>query len=738
MLKRIPLRIILRNRSQFLGIILLVFFASFTYALFSIMFTNIDSNYKGFKENYKQETFHFITLTPIDIEEISKKYDIEIEERLSLDYEFKDKTLRIFSISDKINKPFILNGTLPKLGEIAMDPNFAKENNLEIGEEIKIYDKSFKVSSYLYLPDYIYIIKNEQDMLPDPIHFGIGVINTNELKEFISYTPYHYYMAKGTIKDFEAFKNEINSKYKLLALQERQDNFRIIVTEKKVESARPLSYVISVFVLLISSILLFIVLNRLIISMHVEIGTLYALGYNQKEISNVYLMFPILIWLFGAIPGGIIGYFVANPFTEFYTSFFNIPLVTRTLPFKELFIAIILPAIFMLLSGYIAIRRLLNRSVLSIIRGEADREFKKKYRMPFLDRFSFKRRLMLKHGLSYPSRELVLIFGIAFATIILLYGITGGSALNNLVKDTYTNVLRYNYMYLFNSYQGKNIYPDAERFSMLQFNVENTKSKVVIYGIEKDSQMVILRGDRGEKLDLNGFIITRSLADKFRLKPGDTISLVNIIDGKKYALKIDGIADLYIGNSGYMNLEEFNKTFGLSKDSFLGLYSKERLEIPKEKLLTSMDKNYLIKVFRDSAESINQILQVMYVISFFLSLVIIYVLSSITITENRKPIGIFKILGYYDGELSSIFLGFNNFSFLIGFLLGIPLFNLFIDRIMNVVLRDMDFSLNMKIDIKNLITTFMVLLIAFIVSRYLGRRRIYSISPNIILKEQAE
>ena len=151
-----------------------------------------------------------------------------------------------------------------------------------------------------------------------------------------------------------------------------------------------------------------------------------------------------------------------------------------------------------------------------------------------------------------------------------------------------------------------------------------------------------------------------------------------------------------------------------------------------------MDKDYLIKAFKDNAESINKILQVMYFMSFLLSLTIIYILSSLTITENRKSIGIFKILGYYGGELSYIFLGFNNISFLLGFSLGIPMFNVLVSYIMNAVLRDVDFSMNMKADMKNVFVTFIVLLIAFLISRYLGRRRIYSISPGIILKEQAE
>ncbi|MGB9553974.1 MAG: FtsX-like permease family protein, partial [bacterium] len=119
-------------------------------------------------------------------------------------------------------------------------------------------------------------------------------------------------------------------------------------------------------------------------------------------------------------------------------------------------------------------------------------------------------------------------------------------------------------------------------------------------------------------------------------------------------------------------------------------------------------------------------------------LTIIYVLSSLAIAENRKPLGIFKILGYKDGELSFILLGFNNISFLLGFLLGIPLYNFLMKMVMNQVLRDMDFSLNMRADFQSILITFLVLLLAFVLSKYLGRRKIYSISPSVILKEQME
>jgi putative ABC transport system permease protein len=737
MLQRIPWRIIKRNKSQFLGIILLVFLASFTYSLFSVLITNVDLNYQRFVEESNQETFHFVTLSPVSTEEISQKYGIALEERYSWDYDFGDKTLRVFSISEKVNKPLVSEGRLPLNQEIALDPNFAKANGLKVGDNFQIQDKMFRISGFIYLPDYIYIIKNDTDFLNDPQHFGIAVMNLDDLKPHL-FLPYHYYMARGQGENWDNLKAELNSKYRLLSFQEKWDNFRIITTEKKMESARPMAYLISSIILLISSILLFIVLRRLINSMHAEIGTLYALGYNEREITNVYLKFPILTWLLGAIPGGILGFFLADPFIKFYVSFLSVPVVERFFPLTDLLIAILLPFVFMIPAGYLAISSLLKRRVVEIIRGEAEKGFKQKFRFPLLDRLSFRRRLMLKQGLLHLSRELVLILGVAFATLILLYGVSAAASLNNMVNDTYQNIFKYNYMYLFNNFQRENNYPEAERFTLLPFTLEGTKTKVPLYGIEQNSRMIAVRGTSGERMKLEGLIITRSLADKLSLKEGDVLNLVNNLDGKKYSLKVSGIADMYVGNSGYMNLEEFNRTFGIEEGAFLGLFSPIKLDIPQNALLSSMDKEYVIKVFRDSASTIEQMIRVMGLISFFLSLTIIYVLSSLTIAENRKPLGIFKILGYKDGELSSILLGFNNISFLVGFLLGIPLYNFLMKIVMNQVLRDMDFSLNMRADFQSILITFLVLLLAFALSKYLGRRKIYSISPSVILKEQME
>lgn len=321
MLSRIPLRIAWRNKSQFLGIIFLTFLASLAYVLFNLLVVEVNANYDGFVKRTNQEDFHFVTSKPVEIEVVEKKYGLQIEERQSWDYEFDGKTLRFFEISEEVNKPDVPEGRLPEAGEVAIDFNFAQANKLKIGDTLRVKDKEFVISGLVYLPDYVYNIKNEQDILPDPNRFGFGVMNLSDLKKFQPATPFHYYMAKGKLKDESRFKEELNAKYGILVYQGRDDNIRIVTTEMKMKNAEPMSYVLSGVILVISTILLFIVLRRLIASMHAEIGTLYALGYRRFEIIKTYLQFPLLIWLVGSVPGAIAGYFLSAPWVQFYASF---------------------------------------------------------------------------------------------------------------------------------------------------------------------------------------------------------------------------------------------------------------------------------------------------------------------------------------------------------------------------------------------------------------------------------
>ena len=94
LLGRIPWRIIMRNKSQFFGIIMLTFLAALAYVVFGLLIVAVNTNYESFKKRTRQEDFHFVTAKPLDIAAVEQTYGVELEERTSWDYEFNGPVLR--------------------------------------------------------------------------------------------------------------------------------------------------------------------------------------------------------------------------------------------------------------------------------------------------------------------------------------------------------------------------------------------------------------------------------------------------------------------------------------------------------------------------------------------------------------------------------------------------------------------------------------------------------------------
>jgi len=731
-INKIAYRIILRNKSQFIGIILLIIIASICYCAFSISLGEVERNFYKFIKNTNQEDAHIIVASSLDTDN-ANKYDITIEERLQYDYNYSDKTLRIFNIPSKINLPYIDKGKLPQKNEIIIDPLFAKANGYNIGDTINISNKSFTISGYFFLPDYIYIIKNEQDLLNDPKRFGIAMVNTADFKNIFPLSIHRYYMIKGSEENIKSFKQDISQKMFVLDFKKKDENPRILYVEMKMKSSKQIILPIAIFIILISSFLLFIITRRQLNILHAEIGTLYSLGYTKSELLKVYMRIPFIVWLWGSIIGTILGYILAIPMKSLFIEYFVVPLSIKSVAYKEIFISLFLPAFFILPSGYLVLNNMLSKSILSLIRGEG-KAIKRKFGLKFKN-LSFKNLVLFKNGFMHFSRELLLIFGIAFSTVLILYAFSAKSAVDNLTYETYQNIYKFNHMYVLNS--PTDVKGNYEKALIATLTVKGTKSTVQIYGLEKDSQMINLYDKKKNKIDVDGFVISKALAMKLNLKKGDTITLVDQAS-KEYTLKINNIAEMYIGSQAFIERSTLISMMNLRDDFYNTLFSKDKLNIPDEKIFFHQDKQYLINSFENSSNVIKTSFATMSIFAALLSLIIIYVLSSLTISENKKPISLLKLLGFKNNEVFYMLLGFNNISFMIGFILGIPLFSWLSYALIFSATKNTDFTINLGLNINLILTGFVIVLITFIVSKYLGRLKIDKISPQEIIKDQME
>lgn len=739
-------RTMLESKSQYLGSLVLIIISCLLFTMFNLLSYNLENLTSSFKKNYMQEDANFITNKKlINIPEIESKFNMKIEEVSSFDYPLsKDKTLRVFSENTKINIPAIIRGKTLSGNDILIDPSYAKANNLKIGDDIQLYDKTFKISGFMSLPNYIYPLKEESDILTDSRSFGIAIITKAD------FTSLNRGNDSYSIK-FNDSKNDIEnkiSKFKdylkrenisILNWVNASANLRIAFLSTKLSGINQISSSMPLAILLLTCMLTSIVIWRLLKMESVIIGTLYALGYKKKQITHHYLRYPLSISLTGGILGTILGVLALKPMINFMIAYFNMPVGSISFSIKYIAISIVLPIVFLGATGYFVITKALKNSPLELMRGS-----RKNTNVSFiernlkLDKFKFSTKFKIREQLRSISRSIFLLLGVVFATMLLLLGFASKSSLDYLMKDGFEQAFKYKYHYVFNAIQ-RGTPVNGEAFSESLFTLKsNDKISLAVYGISPNSQYITLEDKSGIKLSTDKVIITKPLADKLNVKQQDSITIVNKFDFSEYSITIDSIAKSYVGNYIYMPLPKFNNTFKYPSNSYMGLWSKDKLNIPKNQLLTTLTVDDMKHALDSMTKPIQSTVGSIAFMSFIIGLIVIYVVTSMIIEENKETISLMKVLGYRKKEVYSLILNSSSFIVILGYILGIPLLLASLSSMFKSLTKDMSISFPVKINFSYLLIGFAVIYLTYELSKALSKRKINKVSMNEVLKSGLE
>uniref|UniRef100_A0A1B0FCL7 Uncharacterized protein n=1 Tax=Glossina morsitans morsitans TaxID=37546 RepID=A0A1B0FCL7_GLOMM len=136
---------------------------------------------------------------------------------------------------------------------------------------------------------------------------------------------------------------------------------------------------------------------------------------------------------------------------------------------------------------------------------------------------------------------------------------------------------------------------DAEEFSAYSLNTLPGKYKseeVTLYGIHDDSKYI-------DADFSDGVYISQAYADKFLLKPGDTITLKEKYEDDEYSFKIGGVYDYNGGLCIFMPQKELNQTFDFDDDYFSGYFSNSEItDIDSSYIGSVIDLDALTKISR--------------------------------------------------------------------------------------------------------------------------------------------
>ncbi|GIM28867.1 permease [Clostridium polyendosporum] len=736
----------MESKSQYLGSLVLIIISCLLYTMFNQLSSNMTNIKTSFEKNYVQEDASFIADKKLNnIKDLESKFNMSIEETRSIDYSVsKDKTLRIFSENTKVNIPAIIEGKELSGKDILIDPAYAKANELKIGDSIKLYNQNLTISGFMSLPNYIYPIKSESDLLNDPNVFGIAVISKDDFNNINKGS------SSYSIK-FNGDKNSVDSKiaqFKDYLKSENivifkwtniSENPRVTYVGAKIDGINKVSSSMPVAILLLTCILTGIVMWRMLKREPVVIGTLYALGYRKREIMKHYLMYPLSIALAGGIIGTILGTFTLRPMLNFMVMYFNMPIDSASFSIKYIVISILLPVIFLSICGYFVVNKALKCSPVELMRGG-----KEKGKVSFIERklkldtLKFSTKFKVREQLRSIPRSIFLLLGVVLATMLLLYGFAAKSSIDFLMKDTYENAYKYQYEYVFNALQ-QGTPSKGEAFSVSPFTLKSdNKTGFSVYGISTDSKYISLKDKSGTKLNTDKIIITKPLADKLKVKPQDTIQVVNKLDSREYSITVDSIAETYVGEYIYMSLTKFNAMLKYPVNSYMGLWSKDKLSIPENKLLRAATIDDFKKAFDSMTQPMQYAVGTMSFMSFIIGLIVIYVVTSLIIEENKESISLMKVFGYRKKEVYSLILNSSSFIIVIGYIIGVPILLASLSAMFNSITKSMNFAFPVTIRYTYVLVGFLVIYITYEISKVLSRKKINKISMTEALKSGME
>lgn len=740
-------RIINENKGRYIGIVILILLGSFYFTAATGISNNLEKMTVGLAEEYRQEDLTFSTNKPIEnIAELEGESDALIEAYRQYDVKLPGGELRLLSISSNINIPAVLSGRgLKKPGDILLDPYFLKTQGLDVGDKIELSGKIYNITGTMAVPNYVYIIKNLYDVLPTS-GFGIGIVSAEDMRAFPEAVIVYgaYFRDRENINTQTAKLHGLLSEkgYSLSEWMDAVNNKRINMPQGNISSMKSMSFPVAIAFFFLSCLISDVMILRAVKSDSVVIGTLYAQGYRRRELTWHYMSIPVLLSAAGGLVGILLAMPCVRPFVDSMLVYYILPDKGITFSLLNLALAALVPMAFTGLSSFIIIRKILRKNAVELIKGDD-----KKARVNFieralrLERFKFNTKFRIREQVRSISRLLFLVLGVSAASMILLFGFTFNYSMD-VVMDRGA-LERYMYPLEYNFKKVRNLHDDgipegAEPYNAFRCYPEGRESvEFYLLGMEPDSIGIKMNDVLGGTLPKNQVNITYPLASRLKLKEGDTISFVNKLDGKSYTLRIDGIIEAYGEQFVSMPLDQFNGMTGQPPGSYRTVLSSHEINFDESLLAGVMDARNP-EEYEDLSMPTTLIVGFVTALSLLISVIIIFLVTSLMIDESRNTISLFKVFGYRRKELAKMILNSSAPAVFIGFWLGLPFMLAFGNNLYAYVAEITNMLVPMIVNPLHVLIAFVLIFAVYEITKRLCGMKLEKISMNEALKAGTE
>lgn len=646
----------------------------------------IDEEYDEAVEKFKLDEENF-NAVPVKIYENFFK---NAEEDNNCDGE-QDGGIRVFEKTEDVNLACLMEGEFPQNEkEIAIDRMHADNAGITVGDEIKVEGESFTVSGLLAYVNFSTLHEKNSDFMFDALNFDVGMVTDKGFDRIKIAECYSYawqYENSPADDDEKAEKVLSDNFLKVLATQSavyeneiedflpRYGNQAVQFAPDDMAGDESMGEVILIILIAIIAFIFAVTISGTIVKESSAIGTLRASGYTKGELIRHYISMPVIVTLFGAAVGNILGYTVfKNVVVAMYYNSYSLPTYVTVWNPEAFVKTTAIPILFMIIINLIVIIRSMNHTPLQFLQQDLKKKKRKKaLRLP---KWKFIHRFRLRIIFQNIPNYIILLAGVFFISLLLSMAVGMPDTLA-YYKSNAKNMMFADYQYILTSFKDDedNIITtensEAERFAMtnLQRKSEALNEDISVYGISSGSKYVKIDGL--SELTENQVYISSSYHEKYRVNIGDSITLDEKYDYGNYSFTVAGIFDGSPSLAVFMPIENYRKVFKLEKDEFTGYMTNTEIsDIDEESIATVITERDITKICDQLDHSMGSVMEYFQVLCILLSAVLIYLLSKIIIEKNENAISMTKILGYKNGEVAGLYMASTAIILVISDLIG--------------------------------------------------------------------
>ncbi|MBI2264306.1 MAG: FtsX-like permease family protein [Armatimonadetes bacterium] len=599
--------------------------------------------------------------------------------------------------------------------QVLLERTFARYHKYLVGDRIypiaSGYRIPFTVVGMVSSPEYIWVMRNREYIMPDPEVFGVLFVPEDEAHRLLR--------KPGTINEVLVCVDDTSVRPRVMLQsrrilapygiveaipREQQPSHELL--DKDLQSFRALSFLFPFFFFTISGLSIYALLNRMLATQRPLIGILMAMGFPKQRILRHYLGFAVLVGLVGSLPGLIAGHFLGAASTRLYVSVLGIPYVAIRIHEGDLLVGLVLGLASTVLAGIFAvlgIQRLRPVEALySEVSAKGRRPILEKL-LPALSRLPFFWKVPLRNFFRSPRRTLFSVFGVAASVALNLMSLSFFDSNRKAIDHYFSRMLNYDLRVVFMTPQaGRWVHlvsrwpgvKKAETLLELPVKLERRGQTVstLLFGAHPGGTMVLHYDKEGRVIELGkeGIVLGPIVKEKLDLEPGNSflLSAPEKEGTRQFRHRVRFSREYYlpVGTGISWDLEEVRKTFKQELDLPSGalnsilLRTEEGYQGGIRKRLYGLPGVAAVIVLSDVKRQVDDLMKlfnvylgIMFLFSAALAFAIVFGTTTMSILERSREMATLSTLGAPISWLLKSISVENGIIWALGFLAGIPL-----------------------------------------------------------------